>query len=146
LLDFDWTSRFEADGLPLDHPLFLLLAEPRRMRFEVDDGVWVRLIDLEAAMAARSFAGDGEVVIELSDPFMSLNAGRWRIGSGRAVRTSDEPELALDVTGLGSVYLGGFSFVDLVRASRARELVDGAVEKADALFRTDIQPWCAEVF
>ena len=40
LLDFDWTSRFEADGLPLDHPLFLLLAEPRRMRFEVDDGVW----------------------------------------------------------------------------------------------------------
>jgi len=146
LLDFDWTSRFEADLLPLDHPLFLLLAEPRRMRFEVEDGVWVRLIDIEAAMAARSFAGDGDVVIELSDAFMSLNAGRWRIGSGGAARTNDEPELALDVTGLGSVYLGGFSFADLVRASRARELVDGAVEKADELFRTNVQPWCAEVF
>ena len=56
LLDFDWTSEFEAGLLPLDHPLFLLLAEPRRMQFEVGDGIWVRLIDIEAALAARAFS------------------------------------------------------------------------------------------
>ncbi len=61
LLDFDWTSEFVADLLPLDHPLFLLLAEPRRMRFRVSDGVWVRLVDVGAALAARSFgAGDDD--------------------------------------------------------------------------------------
>jgi Sterol carrier protein domain len=54
--------------------------------------------------------------------------------------------IKLDVTGLGLVYLGGFSFADLVRGSRAEELVDGAVERADALFRTDAEPWCAEIF
>ncbi len=91
LLDFDWTSKFEAGLLPLDHPLFLLLAEPRRMQFQVNDGVWVRLLDLEAALAARSLAGDGEVVIELSDAFMSLNAGRWRIGPNGAARTETSP-------------------------------------------------------
>ena len=55
-------------------------------------------------------------------------------------------EISLDITGLGSVYLGGFSFADLVRGSRAEELSEGAVERADALFRTDAEPWCAEVF
>src|SRR5207302_4256203 len=81
LLDFDWTSQFQANVLPLDHPLFLLLAEPRRMRFELNDGVWVRLLDLEAAFAARTFAAAGDVVVELTDPFLPENAGRWRIGT-----------------------------------------------------------------
>jgi hypothetical protein len=44
------------------------------------------------------------------------------------------------------VYLGGFGFGDLVRASRAEELSPGAAERADALFGTAIQPWCAEIF
>jgi predicted acetyltransferase len=146
LLDFDWTSQIEAELLPPDHPLFLLLAEPRRMDFQLGDGIWVRLLDLPAAMAARSFAGEGEVVVELTDGFRPENAGRWRIGGGGAERTDAAAGLALDVSGLGSVYLGGFSFAELVRASRARELEHGAAERADALFRTTAEPWCAEVF
>ena len=146
LLDFDWTSEFRADLLPLDHPLYLLLAEARRMQSTVGDGLWLRLIDLPAAMAARSFAAGGGVVVELTDPFLPENAGRWRIGAAGAERVDEPAEIGLDVTGLGSVYLGGFSFADLVRASRAHELVDGAVERADALFRTDAAPWCAEIF
>ena len=146
LLDFDWTSEFVATHLPLDHPLFLLLAEPRRMRFEVGDGIWLRLIDVEAALAGRSYAADTQVVIELTDSFLPENAGRWRLGARGAERTNSAAELALDVTGLGSVYLGGFSFADLVRGSRAAELVSGAVERADALFRTPVLPWCAEIF
>jgi predicted acetyltransferase len=135
-----------ASHLPLDHPLFLLLAEPRRMRFEVGDALWVRLIDLEAALAARSYGADVQVVVELTDAFLPENAGRWRLGSRGAERTTAAAELALDVTGLGSVYLGGFSFADLVRSSRATELKADAVERADALFRTSVQPWCVEIF
>ena len=146
LLDFDWTSRFEAAHLPLDHPLLLLLAEPRRMRFEVGDGIWVRLIDVEAALAARSYEGDTQVVVELTDAFLPENAGRWRLGARGAERTNAAAELTLDITGLGSVYLGGFSFADLVRGSRATELVPGAVGRADALFATHVRPWCAEIF
>jgi len=146
LLDFDWTSRFEAAHLPLDHPLFLLLAEPRRMQFEVGDGIWVRLLDIEAALAARSYEGDEQVVVELTDAFMPENAGRWRLGARGAERTNASAELALDVTGLGSVYLGGFSFADLVRGSRAVELAPGAVSRADALFHSPAQPWCMEIF
>jgi predicted acetyltransferase len=146
LLDFDWTSEFSANLLPLDHPLFLLLAEPRRMRFTINDGVWVRLLDVGAALSARSYEGDDTVVLELADAFLPENAGRWRVSAGGAERTDAQAEIALDVTGLSSVYLGGFSFADLVRASRAEELADGAVARADALFATPADPWCAEIF
>jgi predicted acetyltransferase len=146
LLDFDWTSQITSDLLPLDHPLFLLLAEPRRMDYQVGDAVWVRLLDLPAAIGARSLAGDGAVVVELTDSFRPENAGRWRIGSDGVERVDAPAELALDVADLGSVYLGGFSFGDLARASRAHELAAGAVERADELFHTAVEPWCAEIF
>jgi predicted acetyltransferase len=109
-------------------------------------GAGARLIDVEAALAARSYEGDTQVVVELTDAFLPENAGRWRLGAHGAERTNAAAELTLDITGLGSVYLGGFSFADLVRASRAVELVPGAVVRADALFVTHVQPWCMEIF
>ena len=146
LLDFDWTSEFEANLLPLDHELFLLLAEPRRMRFALNDGVWVRPLDVGAALSARSYTGDGELVLEVSDELLPENAGRWRVSTAGVERTEAEADLELGVTGVGSVYLGGFGFADLVRASRAEELKPGAAERGDALFATGLAPWCAEIF
>jgi predicted acetyltransferase len=146
LLDFDWTSEFTANLLPLDHPLFLLLAEPRRMEFELNDGVWVRVIDIPAAFGARAYAGEGSVVVEVTDAFLPENAGRWRLGPEGVERTDAAADLALDVTGLGSVYLGGFTFGDLVRGSRAAELSPAGAARADALFGRWPAPWCPEIF
>ncbi|HEX4526463.1 MAG TPA: GNAT family N-acetyltransferase [Gaiellaceae bacterium] len=146
LFDFDWTSEFEANLLPLDHPLFLLLAEPRRMQFTLNDGVWVRLIDVGGALSARTYTGEGEIVLELTDELLPENAGRWRVSAAGTERTEAAADLSLDITGLGTVYLGGFGFGDLVRASRAEELTLGAAARGDALFRTGVLPWCAEIF
>jgi predicted acetyltransferase len=145
LLDFDWTSEFVADLLPVDHELFMLLAEPRRMQFTINDGVWVRLIDVGKALSARTY-NDGEIVLEVEDAFLPENAGRWRVTASGAERTEDAADLRLDVTAVGSVYLGGFTFGELVRGSRAQELREGAADRADALFRTNIAPWCPEIF
>ena len=146
LFDFDWTSQFVAGLLPLDHPLFLLLAEPRRMQFRTNDGVWLRLIDVPAALSARSYTGGGEIVLDVTDTFLPENAGRYRVTAGGTEPTDAAADLKLDVTGLGSVYLGGFGFGDLVRASRAEELTENAAARGDALFRTGVDPWCAEIF
>jgi predicted acetyltransferase len=145
LLDFDWTSEFSADLLPIDHELFLLLAEPRRMQFKINDGVWVRLIDVGGALSARTYSS-GEIVLDVTDTMLPENAGRWRVTSSGAERTEDAADLRLDVTGIGTVYLGGFTFSELVRGSRAEELTEGAAERADALFRTSAAPWCPEIF
>jgi len=145
LLDFDWTSRFVAGMLPLDHPLFQLLAEPRRMAFTVNDGISVRLVDVQAALAARAYSGDGEVVLDVSDETAPWNTGRYRVGAG-VERTDADADIRLGVAALGSIYLGGFGFADLARGLRLEELRPGAVDRADALFRTTAEPWCAEIF
>ncbi len=146
LLDFDWTSEFVADLLPLDHPLFLLLAEPRRMQFTLNDGVWVRLVDVPSALAARSYADAEPVVLELVDELLPENAGRWEVSSAAVERTESEPDLRLDVAQLGSVYLGGVGFGGLARALLVEELRPEAAARADGLFQTGCEPWCAEIF
>jgi predicted acetyltransferase len=146
LLDIDWLARVKASFLPLDHPLLLSLAEPRRLNFLVREGLWVRLIDLGAALSARGYATEDSVVIEVADDFCPWNAGRWRIGRGGAKKTADEPDLACDAASLGCVYLGGFTFAQLHRSMRMTELRAGALARADALFRSDRAPWCPEIF
>jgi predicted acetyltransferase len=146
LLDVDWMARVKAWLLPLDHPLLLLLAEPRRLRFSIRDGLWVRLVDVGAALSARSYMTQGAVVIDVVDGFCPWNEGRWRVGDSGAERTHTEPELRCDVTALGSVYLGGFTWTQLARALRVEEVRHGAIARADALFRTGCAPWCPEIF
>jgi predicted acetyltransferase len=116
------------------------------MRFTIGDALWVRLVDVGAALAARSYGGDGEIVVEVADAFCAWNQGRWRVGVGGVERTDAEADLRCDVDALGSVYLGGFTWSQLARALRVEELRAGGLERADALFRTDRAPWCPEIF
>jgi predicted acetyltransferase len=145
LLAIDWVARIDARWLPLDHPLFLWLREPRRMRFSVVDALRVRLVDVGAALQARGL-GEGAIVLDVRDEFCPWNQARWRVARGSADRTTAPADLQLDAAALGSVYLGGFTFDQLRRAGRLEELKPGATARADELFRTDGQPWCPELF
>ncbi len=146
LLDVDWVASYRAELLPIDHPLLVLIAEPRRLGFRLYDALSVRLVDVEAALSARSYAADGEITIELEDAFCPWNAGHWRVTRNGAEPTDSPGELALDVRELGSVYLGGFTFAQLAEAGRVVELEPGALRRADDLFRTSQAPWCPEIF
>jgi predicted acetyltransferase len=146
LFDIEWAGAVSARLLPLDHPLWWVLAQPRRMQMRVGDGLWVRLLDLGAALSARSYSAHGPVTLQVTDDLCSWNAGRWKLEGGVAKKTRAEADLACDVTALGSVYLGGFTFAQLVRGGRVEELKRGAAARADAMFRTAVLPWCPEVF
>ena len=146
LLDVDWTKTVAARLQPVDSPLFLLFARPNYSKPTLSDGLWVRLVDVGAALSGRTYASEDAVVFEVRDEFAPWNEGRWRLERGHAERTDDAADLALDVSDLGSVYLGGFTFRDLDRAGRVEELRDGAVYLADSIFRTDGAPWCPEIF
>ncbi len=146
LLDVDWTQTVSARLLAIDHPLLLLLARLNLSRPTVSDGLWVRLVDVGAALSGRSYAGDGSVVLVVRDEFCDWNTGRWRLEGGEAVRTDADADLALDAADLASVYLGGFTFQELWRAGRVQELREGGLARADELFRTDVAPWCPEIF
>ena len=143
LLDMDWKATLKAYLLPIDHPLVHQLVYPRRMQLRVGDGLWVRLVDVGAALSARAYGGDGTVVLEVEDAFLPENTGRWRIAAGAAERTEDEPDIALAVGELGRPVPGRLQLRELVHAGVARELKQGGAARADALFQTGApKPWC----
>jgi len=149
LFDVDLMQRIEASLLPPDHPIFLMVREPRRLRLTLGDAVWVRLLDIEAALAQRTYVSTRDtVVLDVEDAFCPRNSGRYRIdgASGLAARTDRPAELRLDVAALASAYLGGFTFRRLADAGRAEELAESAIDRADALFRSTRAPWCPEIF
>jgi predicted acetyltransferase len=147
LLDIDWTAWVKADYLPPDHPLFLLLAEPRRLRYRVNEGVFVRLVDVGEALSARAYGrSDEALVLDVRDAFCEWNAGRWRIAGASVERTDAAADLSVDVTELGRIYLGGFTWRELHAALRIEEHATGAVERADRIFGSWPKPWCPEIF
>ncbi len=149
LLGVDLVARIEAEMLPVDHALLLLATDPRRLRPKLSDGLWLRILDLERALGARSYAAEGSIGLELRDAFVEDNDGIWTLEAGTdgaEVRRGGEAELRLDIGDLASTYLGGLSFGRLAAAGLVDELAEGAVDRADALFRTRNAPWCPEVF
>jgi predicted acetyltransferase len=146
LLDIDWQATIKTSLLPPDHPLFLLLANPRRADCKLVDALWVRLVDVGAALSGRAYAGEGSVVFDVRDAVCPWNEGRWRVSPEGASRTDDEAEIALDVSTLGAAYFGATSFSQLRGALRLEEISHGAVERADALFSWRPLPWCPEIF
>jgi predicted acetyltransferase len=143
LLDADWIRSIRARLLPVDHPLLLLLAEVNPAQPRVQHALWVRLVEVEAALRERGYAAERDVVIEVRDGSCPWNEGRFRVGAGRTTATAD---VALDVAELGAAYLGGFTFRQLARAGRIEELRPGAIDALDAMFRTDCAPWAPETF
>jgi predicted acetyltransferase len=122
------------------------VAEPNRLRLRLVNSMWLRLVDVGAALGLRTYASDDPVVLEIRDAFCPWNEGRWRLEGGEAARTNDGADVALDVTGLASAFLGGFAFADLARAGRAEEVQIGGIARADAVFRTERKPWTPEIF
>jgi predicted acetyltransferase len=92
---------------------------------------------------------DGELVLDVDDPFLGEH-GRYlltvRDGKARCVPTDREPDLSLDVSDLGSVYLGGTAPSTLVRAGHIRAHRPGVATLADSLFRAERPPHCLHWF
>jgi predicted acetyltransferase len=154
LLTRDLTGEVIAGNRPVDDPLLYLLADPRRARARLRDGLWLRLVDLPAALTKRRYAAPADVVIDVADELCPWNAGRWRLraqGPGAAVpatceRTGDRADLSLPVTALGAAYLGGTRLGALAGAGLVTELRPGALAALSTAMSWDPAPWCPMVF
>jgi predicted acetyltransferase len=146
LLDVDWVAWIEAHLLPPDHPLFFLLARKRSAKYRPQDGLWVRLLDVGKALSGRTYAADDAIVFDVHDEFCPWNEGRWRLEGGSAERTDAEADIALKADTLGATYLGGVDFASLAQVGLVEELKDGAIARADGMFRHGLHPWCPEIF
>jgi len=143
--DLDLMRSTEAVQRPVDDPLPWMLADPRRLRRTPADGVWVRLVDVAAALAGRRYMREERLVIEVHDSFCSWNEGRYELeGSSegaRCRRTGARPDLTMSAADLAATYLGAVSFATLFSAGRVEAHTSGALRKADSMFPADLKPW-----
>ncbi|MEE1938107.1 GNAT family N-acetyltransferase [Streptomyces sp. TRM 70361] len=150
LFGIDLTSAVRFGPRPMDDPLRHLVSDLRRCGLRVRDTLYLRPVDVGAALAARTYTTAVDVVLEVGDDFCPWNTGRWRLagdtGGAACERTGDPADLALGARELGEVYLGGTSLAALAGTGRVRELRPGALERATAAFSWPVAPWLPHGF
>ncbi|MBO1415023.1 GNAT family N-acetyltransferase [Streptomyces sp. FH025] len=149
-LGHDLITEVVFKHFPPEHPLRWQLADFNAGQLtNHTDWLWVRLLDVPRALTARDWFTDGELVLDVDDPFLGEHHRLLltvRDGKADCVPTDREPDLSLDVSDLGSVYLGGTAPSTLVRAGHVRAHHPGAAALADALFRAERAPHCLHWF
>jgi predicted acetyltransferase len=150
LLTVDLTRSTSIWSAAVDEPLLFMVNEPRRLNAKLADALWLRIVDVPGALAARRYAADVNVVLDVTDDLIPANSGRWRLvgtsGSARCESTVDEPDLACDIRALGAAYLGGTSLDVLAATGQVRELRPGTLVPASAAFGWHRVPSAVEVF
>jgi predicted acetyltransferase len=152
LLSRDLLSEITARLRPADDPVLYQLFDPRRARVKEHDGLWVRIIDLPAALTRRAYSCPIDVVLEVADELLPDNAGRWRLradgpaGNVSCERTGEPADVALDVRELGAAYLGGTRLGTLAAAGLVTQSRPGTLAGLSAAMSWDPAPWCPRIF
>ena len=149
ILGVDLIKTITAEHRRVDEPLVHMLAESRRMYRPQHDALWIRILNVEAALAGRRYSTEGRVVIDVRDEFCEWVAGRYLLEGGpdgaSCKRTTTSADLTLSTRDLSAMYLGGTRLQTLAAAGR----VDGSRETLNdvaTMFAWDPLPWCPEVF
>lgn len=147
LLGVDLVDRIDAFARPVDEPIGPLLTDQRACGTRsLDDDVWLRLVDVPAALAARTYRGDGSVVIDVLDSLLPANSGRYRLSAAGVARTDEPAAMSMSVDTLAMLYLGGWRVSALITSGRIDVTDAGAITTAERLLATDSAPWCGTFF
>ncbi|MEV5385517.1 GNAT family N-acetyltransferase [Streptomyces sp. NPDC052721] len=150
LFGVDLMTTLKMRARPVDDAWQYLVSDIRRCLPQQRDAGYVRLVDVGAALSARTYLTPVDVVFEVEDAFCPWNAGRWRLtGDPKGAsceRTTDAADLALSVRELGAAYLGGVTLLSLAAAGRVRELRPGALTEASVAFGSPVAPWLSHGF
>jgi predicted acetyltransferase len=149
ILSLDLMTKVDAERRPVDEPLLELLDDPRRLKRTTTDSLWLRLLDVPTALAARRYRSPVSLVIEVDDPYRPSAGGRFRLEGGpdgaECSPTTDPSDVRLDTQSLASAYLGAPRLARLAWIGR----IDGdaeAVAELDAAFTTALPPYCQVPF
>lgn len=144
LLDIDLMEHVSASRRPADEPLPHLLADPGRLDLRTVEGLYVALLDVPAALGARSYASEDAIVLEVA------GLGVFRLEGGpdgaECSQSSGSADIALAAEALGALYLGGVAPGALAGAGRLEELTSGALARLAAMLATPVAPWCPFTF
>lgn len=149
-INFDLMSKVAWWNAPSDDPIQLWLDQPRHATRQHEDQLYIRLLDVPAALSARTYSSDIDVVVDVADRHLPANEGRWHLTGGHDGATvsasTDDADVSLDVRTLGAAYLGGTTIEEHAAAAWVTEHSPGSVARMSDAFRTAIAPQCPFVF
>lgn len=146
LADLDLMRSFTATGLSLDDPGILLAHDLRGLDVRLKDRVWVRILDVPAALTARTYGIDLDLTVDVTDETIAENSHPWRIvvRDRRATVTRAERGSAIDlrmgIQDLSAAYLGGTTIDALAGAGLVDEVREGAASRLSDAFRSPLAP------
>jgi predicted acetyltransferase len=157
ILDIDLVATVTAHRRPVDEPVRWRLADPRQLRaVSVEDRLFMRLLDVPAALEGRAYRRSGRLVLDLVAPLVEDKddpaVGPWVLEAGpdgaacRPARQGETADLRMEVTDLGSLYLGGFTASVMSAGGRIEELTAGSIDVADSLFASPMAPFTGTGF
>jgi predicted acetyltransferase len=147
VLGIDLVSEIYCPSRPVDENVQLLLADPRKCETpNIDDDLWLRLVDVPAALAARTYGDTEPVAISVNDKALPENSGTYLVSRDGVSRTSEPAAFTVDVDVLAMMYLGTWKASDLAAAGRLEVADADALARADKLFASDTMAWCGTGF
>lgn len=151
LLDIDLMGTVAPHRVAPDDPVLHLLANPRSARPTMTDNLWVRLVDVAAALSTRCYATPVDLVLDVVDDFCPWNSGRIRLSGdstgATCAPTADAADLVVRAADLGAAYLGGTTLVARAAAGHVTETRAGALAEASLAFGwPGSAPYCPMVF
>jgi predicted acetyltransferase len=152
LAGIDWVATLRAERRSPSERLPWLITNHRAASIvEQGDGMFARLHDLPRALEARTYAGEGSVVLEVVDPERPESPERVLLDvspdGARCTPTDRTPDLTIHLAALSGAYLGGTPLSRIAIAfGGADEGSAGAMTRVERLFRTLDEPWCSTFF
>lgn len=139
-----------AWNVALDDPVLHWVSEIRSVELRMREQLYLRVLDLPAALTARCYRTDLDVVLEVTDGLHPDNAGRWRLSGGptgaTCARTADPADLSMDIRALGAALLGSTSLDRMAAAGEVGEHRPGTLDRAGIAFGHPVEAWCPMVF
>lgn len=145
LVDFDLTALTTIAGRGADDPLLWWAGGPRAVKVRGSDSLWLRLVDVGAALTARGYSSACDLVLEVVDPVCPWNEHAWRLtvdreGNATCLPTSDEADLRLPVQTLAAAYLGSRSIASQADQGLVRELTPDSVRPLSRAMSSEREP------
>lgn len=145
LVDFDLTTSIKISGRGADDPLIWWAGGPRALGVNSYDSLWLRLVDVDAALSARGYSSACDVVLDVVDPVCPWNQRTWRLtvdhdGVATCVPTSDDADVRLPVQALGAAYLGSRSLAAQAHQGLVTELTPGSARLLSRAMSSDREP------
>lgn len=146
LSGIDVVGEILLDDRPVDEPIRWHLRDGRALAHKhTFDFLWLRLLDVPVALAARSYAMPGEIVLDVVDDDLGgYGSGRFHLKADETSAvcepTSESADLRISQRALAACYLGGHRLRQAVLAG-VEERTSGALDRADVMFSVPLAPW-----